>query len=267
MDVVILVIHMSFNTMKETTDSDKIELEMSTTSSPTAAGDMLELAAHRLSISSAKSSSYSNSIASIYSSTNTLVQTCLGPGCSLQIFLNLSILIDAVVHIVIALAMASVTLMFFGEVETNATPKQICASLFIVVLSLVTAILSKHFMMQHAGSYFMRRAKFAINTHNSKSSQTAAEHSEIMGHLSRVCTIFLTDKVVFLSGLVTEIISLIFIVICSNILVGAVAFLLLVGVKYLSSCDDYLLIQQQVSVESVIRLFLTLTYTLSIQFA
>ena len=48
-----------------------------------------------------------------------------------------------------------------------------------------------------------------------------------------------------LSAMVTEIMSMIFIVICSNLVVAAVAGLLLIVVKYLSSVDDYLLIQEQ----------------------
>ena len=205
--------------------------------------DLLDLAGLRLSLVSAKGEAYNGSISEIYNETNKLVKLCLGPGRSLQFFLFGSILIDAISHIVVALTIAAVTLMYFGEIETNATPKQVSTTLFIVALLLTACILAKHFMMNHAGTYFMKRAKFAIKKSNIEYS--TAEEANLMSHLSRVRTLFLTDKVVVISAMVTEIMSMIFIVICSNLVVAAVAGLLLIVVKYLSSVDDYLLIQEQ----------------------
>jgi len=131
---------------------------------------------------------------------------------------------------------------YFGDLETPATAGQISVSLLIfALLTGVVALLSK-LAVAHAGTWFTRRAKFAIN----KMADVApgAEQATLMSHLAAAKHIYITSWVKSTTLLLTEVSCILVIAFYSLKLMGVAFCLFLVSLLF-AVLDDYYLFKGQ----------------------
>ena len=152
----------------------------STTSSTTMAPhkELLYMKSFAMDLEVAQDLSVQGSISAVFTRTSQIVQECLGPNRSLAYLLWLMIIFDAISYLAITQAISVLILSTLSSSQSTGTPKEMAAGLLILSMGLVFLQLVRHFILDHAGTWFMRRAKYAIN--KCVSSLTTDDEGKVM---------------------------------------------------------------------------------------
>ncbi|GMH59070.1 hypothetical protein TL16_g02750 [Triparma laevis f. inornata] len=190
----------------------------------------------------AKELSVSGSISAIFTRTRSIVKACLGPGKSLSYLLWLMVIFDAIPYLIITQAISVLILSTLSSSQSTGTPKEMAAGLLILSMGLVFLQLVRHFILDHAGTWFMRRAKYAIN--KCVSSLTTDDEGKIMQHLAQVRDIFVYDWTKMTAVFLVEISSVLTIAFY-NMELMCLGAVLICGGKFLGFLDDLFVISEQ----------------------
>ncbi|GMH65358.1 hypothetical protein TrRE_jg9902, partial [Triparma retinervis] len=197
------------------------------------------------------------SISAIYHRSNNLVKVLLGPGRSLGYALYAVTVLDAASKLALA---QTASILILSTLEQNAatgTPKEMASGLLLLAASLVIVQLLKYFVAGHSGSWFMRRAKYAVTkkddiTPGKKAELTTMEVSTLMQDLYSVKTIFLDHKFELISNIIVEFSGILAIGLFSARLMYVALALYGCG-KALSLIDDLMIIHEQHRMADIVR--------------
>ncbi|GMI13258.1 hypothetical protein TrVE_jg12576 [Triparma verrucosa] len=216
----------------------------STTSSTTMAAhkELLYMKSFAMDLEVAKDLSVQGSISAVFTRTSQIVQECLGPNRSLAYLLWLMIIFDTISYLVITQAISVLILSTLSSSQSTGTPKEMAAGLLILSMGLVFLQLVRHFILDHAGTWFMRRAKYAIN--KCVSSLTTDDEGKVMQHLAHVRDIFVYDRTKMMAVFLVEMTSVLAIGFY-NMRLMCLGGVLLCGGKLLGFLDDLFVISEQ----------------------
>ncbi len=196
----------------------------------------------RLSAAFKLETTLSGSLHDIWNRTNAIVGLCLGPGKLLSVALYVVVLLNSLANISMGFAGSALILMFFGDMRTSVTASTLSATFLIYALILAVLTIIRALIEHRAGTWFVRRAKFAINKMTDVEDHGGAQ--EVMLHLTVVKNLFIKSWVSNTSNVVTEIVSIGLIGFWSLSLMG-IAFALFCVAKVFSASDDYSMIKSQ----------------------
>jgi hypothetical protein len=219
--------------------------------------ELLYLKSFRMDVVRAKDLQTKGSISAIYHRSNNLVKVLLGPGRSLGYALYAVTVLDAASKLALA---QTASILILSTLEQNAatgTPKEMASGLLLLATSLVIVQLLKYFVAGHSGSWFMRRAKYAVTkkddiTPGKKAELTTMEVSTLMQDLYSVKTIFLDHKFELISNIIVEFSGILAIGLFSARLMYVALALYGCG-KALSLIDDLMIIHEQHRMADIVR--------------
>ena len=157
-------------------------------------------------------------------------------------FLFYQVFSDIVANITFGLVVTALILMFYGDIKTTVTPSQAASGLMIYALCLAVYQMIRSSILTHTGSWFVRRAKYAIS--KMAEFESKEEEAEIMSHLVTTRNLFITSWTKSSSNFVTEIVAVCLISAFNWKLFSIASGLFIFG-KILSSMDDMYLIREQ----------------------
>jgi len=204
----------------------------------------------RMDLARAKEMQTKGSISAIYHRTNALTKLLLGPGKGLYAALCIMVVLDAASMIALAQTGSILILSTLESSAATGTPKEMASGLLLLSTTLVVIQLVKYFLHHHAGSWFMRRAKYAVSkkddlTPGNTASMTSTDTAHLMQDLSEVNKIFISDRFYLISRLVVVIAAVCCIGAYDFTLMATAAGLVCVG-EILAAVDDLMVIQEQV---------------------
>mmetsp|Transcript_16813 Transcript_16813/g.33551 ORF Transcript_16813/g.33551 Transcript_16813/m.33551 type:complete len:909 (+) Transcript_16813:167-2893(+) len=157
-------------------------------------------------------------------------------------FLSYQVCMNVLANLALGVVASGLILMFYGDYPTTVTPSQIACGLFVFALILAANRMVAAFILTHSGTWFIRRAKFAIKKMADLKSKE--EEAEIMSHLVNARNLFITSWTASNSNVLTELITIIVLGVFSYKLLLIGAGLYLFG-KVLTSLDDMYLVREQ----------------------
>ena len=195
----------------------------------------------RMSFAFAASHSYEGDLTDIASKASTLVTTIVGNGW-LRSAMYFTIFTNILSNLSMAWVTSAMVICFFGDAQTDATPQELGAGLLLLSIGIAAEAMVRNLVLSHIGSWFIRRAKFAISLQPVSLSVDA--EADIMGHLSATRQVFLNNWANTTATWFTEIAALLLIAVFSPVLT-AVALLLCLFSKTFAVLDDLYLIAEQ----------------------
>ena len=212
----------------------------------TALHDLKSMSSFAYSVRESVAENYEGSVVGIFKETVKIVNLCLGPGQFFQVCLFLVSLLEAFAGVALATTASALILSVLNYSSAGVrSPIQLAGGLLILALGICSVSLLKHYLLNHAGDWFARRAKHALA--NSSSRTTGKEETDFMSHLAAIRTIFLEDKYTMITKQLTEFLCLVGICCIQvedwNLFLVALA-LIVVG-HSLCILDNFMLIQEQ----------------------